>query len=304
MDTPLDIQTELNIKYSSSTAFSTWRNAFHETHMTDQSYIDLVDDCKFMVNQWLNEEGLSHLDIAEEVTIRIIYVVSTAPLDTMSMATLVSKLDTDCTNLKPEYAENIQAYSELVYHLRTVGIFQYKATSTGHPILIPEIAVTGDLATLLSDKFSSALPQLESTTGTLKAKGKGLLPGIRFSGKSTRRKTPLNQQDMKAITLVSQQTYMVDMDIVRNMEYYVPTMTESGNPLSAQEQEDARTMYRRFEDMSEIADELGLGLSMPTSEDSRGRLYNMATDPSIRLSLRSMKATGSLTPFEQSLLNQ
>ena len=71
MDTPLDIQTELNIKYSSSTAFSTWKNAFHEAHMTDQSYIDLVDDCKFMVNQWLSEEGLSHLDIAEEVTIRI-----------------------------------------------------------------------------------------------------------------------------------------------------------------------------------------------------------------------------------------
>lgn len=303
MDTPLDIQTELNIKYSSATAFSTWRNAFHETHMVDQSYIDLVDDCKFMVNQWLNEEELSHLDIAEEITIRILYVVSTAPLDTMSMATLVSKLDTDCSNLKPDYAENVQAYSELVYHLRTARIFEYKATSTGHPILIPEIAVTGDLATLLRDKFSSALPQLEGTTGSLKAKGKGLLPGIRFSGKSTRRKTPLNQQDMDAITLVSQQVYKVDTNIVGRMEYYVPTMTESGNPLSLQEQEDARTMYHRFEAMAGIADELELGLCMPTSEDSRGRLYNMATDPSIRLSLRSTVHTGSLTPFEQSLLN-
>lgn len=300
-----EVMGELNQRMSIFTAHQTWLDNFHKPHLEVAQYKDLFDDTCFMIRDWLLnifDKEEPYLEEVESIAERLFYIISTAPKDTMSLVTVASKLETDCQQLYLEYQDNIQAYSELVFHLKSIGIFTYSLSQNDHPVITPILTVKGELRTALEAKFSSALPQLGGVVGTMDAQGKGLLPGILFKGKSTRRQTPLNQKDREAITLVSKQEYVVDMNMVNNMKYYVPTITDTGLPISEREQEDARTAYYRFEAMAREADQDNTTLQLPTTEDSRGRFYNAATDPAVRLSLRSVRQEGKLTKFEQELL--
>jgi len=118
---------------------------------------------------------------------------------------------------------------------------------------------------------------------------------------SSKRKTPLNYRDRSIVSMVSQQTYKIHMPLL-DMPYFVPFLTKEGDPLTEKQQEDIRTSYYRFTDMAEIAEEFDEVIQLPTTMDSRGRFYNMATDPTVRLSLRSTTSEGNLTPFEEQLL--
>jgi hypothetical protein len=302
----LDAMTELNQRMSLSTAFPTWNAEFHIALLeTSREYRGLFTDTRYLINQWnggaIPGDAQQQKDV-EDIAIRIFYVLSTSPQPTLSLATLASKLEADCIPLGADYEDNIQHYSDMIYFLRNAKIFRYDMTATGHPVLTPLLQVQGELRTALDAKFASALPQVGGVMGDLDSRSTGLIPGVRFSGKSSKRKTPLNEYDRKTITLVSKQGYRVDMDIIKQMPYYVPAITDTGVPITEREQEDARTAYYRFTDMAEEAEANLEILQLPTTQDSRGRFYNAATDPAIRLSLRSKHIEGHLTPFELKLL--
>ena len=295
-----ETMSEVNYRLSLSTAYKTWREQWHEVHIEVDAYAAIFRDTCFMISEFTGN-ALTTVQ-AEDIAERLFYILSTSPDEAMSLATVASKLDVDCPQLAPSYEANMNYYAKLVYHLRGMGIFKYGETNVGHPVLEPLLQVKGELRIILHSKFASAIPQIGEIVGTMDAKGYGLLPGISFRGKSTRRKTPLNQKDREVVSLVSRQKFTVDMEIVRKMQYYVPTMSDSGIPISEKEQEDARTAYYRFVDMAEHAETESTVLQFPTTQDSRGRFYNAATDPAVRLSLRSPKPEGSLTAFEHKLL--
>ena len=297
----MNAMTEVNQRMSLSTAYSTWTEKWHTPNMEIKAYADLFNDTCYLITEWNAGDtpgDNKQIKIVESIAARIFYIISTSPKPTMPLVTLASKLDADEQALGADYGDNMQFYSEMIYSLRNVGIFSYLVTPTLHPILVTILQVKGELREELDAKFAQALPQVGEDIGELDAKGYGLLPGIRFTGKSTRRETPLNAYDRKAISLVSRQSFAVDMAMVNSMEYYVPTISESGIPITLQEQEDTRTAYYRFTDMAEEADSLFEPIQLPTTQDSRGRFYNAATDPAVRLSLRSTGYEGDLTDFE------
>jgi len=292
---------EVNYRVSTSTAYTTWQKRWHKPNMEDPSYKDLFTDVCYLIQSWNNGEvpgDKTQVALVNDIAQRIFYILSTSDKATLPMVTLVSKLDADCQALSEDYEENMQLYADMVYALRPARIFTYYVTAMGAPVLVPTIKVKGELRQELDSKFGSALPQLGGVVGELGPKGFGLIPGVAFSGKSTKRKTPLNQQDREIVSLISQQQYWVDMAIVDFMPYFVPSITDTGLPISEQEQEDARTAYERFVEVAEQMHALDTTIQFPTTQDSRGRFYNMATDPAIRLSLRSIKYEGNLTEFE------
>ncbi len=304
------LMAELNPRFSMSTANRLWTEKYHNCMRKEYpEYEAMFTDTIHLIESWNDgdwdtEEAVKNRENAYDIAIRLFYILTMSPIETVSLATVVSKLETDCVRLGDTYPHNIQLYAELVLHLEPARIFTYRATRMAHPILTPRICVPqGELRDELEGKFAAALPQLGHGTGELSDGGKGFLPGVRFTGKSTKRKTPLNEYDRAAITLVSQQAYTIAHDIVESMEYHVPSMTDLGQPLTPKEREDAKTSYNRFADMAVLAKEHHTVLQFPTTQDSRGRFYNAATDPAVRLSLRSIISTGKLTPFEIKLLN-
>lgn len=302
-----EAMAELNQRMSLFTAFSTWKERFHNVNMDNEIYKNIFDDTCYLINQWGDGENPPDEvqdKLVKDIATRMFYILTTNPDETISLVTVASKLDADCQQLYEDYEENISAYAEMVYHTRSAGLFTYATTQNDHPVLTPTLAVKGELRTELDDKFASALPQVGDVVGEMDSKGWNLLPGVMFKGKSTRRKTPLNAQDRRIVSLVSRQRYKVDMDILHKMEYYVPTISENGEPISERQQEDARTAFYRFRDMADEAHHDNTVIQLPTTQDSRGRFYNMATDPAIRLSLRSPKYTGGLTEFELNLLTK
>lgn len=291
---------ELNTRMSSRTAYTTWLERWHRPNLEVSAYEDLYMDTCYAVRQYIGvlPRGKEiHIGSMDEIAERTIYTLSMSPQESMSLATLASSLEAVCVERYKDYEENINWYSQLVYELRRVGIFNYHITTSGHPVITPNLQVKGELREELDDKFQSALPQIGGVVGDML--GDQILPQLHFSGKSYRRQIDLNNKDLEAITLVSQQSYKVDRAILDNMSYHVPTITETGEILTDQQREDAREAYYRFQEMAELADDYKTVIQFPTTQDSRGRFYNAATDPAVRLTLRSVKYEGRLTEAEE-----
>ena len=291
-----ETMSEVNKRLSLSTAYKTWRLEWHDPHMEIVEYAAIFSDTCFLISEYVN--NLLTPEQEKEVVKRLFYILSTSQDETMSLATLVSKLDVDCPAIAEEYEDNMNHYANIVFNLKNLGIFHYSETTNGHPVISPILQVKGELRSILHSKFGSAIPQIGDVVGEMDSKG------IRFSGQSTKRDTPLNQYDREAVSMVSRQRFKVAIDIINKMEYYVPTLSRTGEPISPREQEYVRTDYYRFVDMAEYAHEENTVIQFPTTQDSRGRFYNAATDPAVRLSLRSPEPEGSLTEFEHNLINR
>lgn len=296
------VMQELNQRMTIKTAYSLWLEKHHlRLLQTSEEYSNMFRDTSKLIIEWANPElplDTEAEQLTDNIAKRIFFILSTTYTDTVPFVTVVSTLEATCQKIGANYSHNMELYSDLLYHLRHAQIFTYEVTRNNIPIIFPRLKINASLAKELKDKFAAALPQIGGVTGILNEKGYGLLPGIHFEGKSSRRTTPLNEKDREILSIISQQEFKVAMDIVESMEYYVPTMTKNGFPISPQQQEYTRTAYYRFVDMARIAQEYETTIQLPTTVDSRGRFYNMATDPSVRLSLRSKYTEGNLTEFE------
>jgi len=299
------LMSDLNKELSSSTAYATWQEKFHNNYLTLQGYRDLVLHVQTTISSWAmaDETDLESNVALENIVERLFYIISTDSKGFITLPSLVAKLETDCTKLAPEYQENIELYTDMLLALRFTGLFTLVKTKDSANI-IPKISVSPELQTELDAKFPSVLPQVGDVVGHLKENGFGLVPGIRFNAKASKRKIPLNDKDREIISIISKQRFKVKASILENMPYYVPSVTKDNTPLTPEEQEYARIYYYRFADLALEADKYDTVIQFPTTVDSRGRFYNHATDPAIRLSLRSPYQEGDLTPFEQQLLQE
>lgn len=299
------LMADINKELSSSTAYKTWQEQYHNNYLSLQGYRDLVMHVENTISSWAmaDETDFESSLVVENIVERLFYTISTDNKGFITLQSLVTKLETDCPKLAPEYQENIELYTDLILAIKFTGLFTLAKTKDSVNI-IPSISVSPELQAELDAKFSSALPQVGDVVGELKEDGFGLVPGIRFNAKAAKRKIPLNDKDREIITIISKQRFKVKASILENMPYYVPAVTKDNIPLTPEEQEYARIYYYRFADLALEADRYDTVIQFPTTVDSRGRFYNHATDPAIRLSLRSPYQEGNLTPFEQQLLKE
>lgn len=305
-DSVKELQRTINITNSTATSYDLWLAEFHSPmFISNSEYEATFTDTVYMINEFFKHNPVKPTVKAHssDLARHIIYMLSTATLDTISMATIASQLEVRHPDIDDDFGKRLTILSELVMSLKSAGILDYAVTAEGHPLVLPMVTVDETLAATLAAKFKAPIPQIEGTMGSLNS-DEGLLEGLAFSGKSTKRKTPMNIRNMEFAELVSHQVYKVDLALANGLDYFVPTVTDTGEILSEEEREAARQSYYRFIQAAETAAELDLGVCFPTSLDSRNRAYNMATIPAIRLCLRAPEPTGSLTPFEQQLIKE
>lgn len=292
-------QWEMNHRYSASTAYSTWLDKYHFPNLDhDDKYRDCYMDCVLAVEADYSKQYRLDPDNVKNMVDRLFYIISSSPQPTLSIATVVSSLHASKTlTFTGDYETDIQLWTDIVCGLSNVGIFGVFVSPSGHPVVTCTLSLPSSLTTELGEKFQSVLPQIEGSMGHDACKPKG----VRYTGKSTRRKIPLNKDDWRVLETVNSQMYHVDMDIL-NMKYYVPSITDTGKALTEDEKDMARVYFNRFKFIAEWADSEGRGVQCVTNQDSRGRFYNFLTDPHIRLSLRSKVAEGNLTDWEKAHL--
>lgn len=308
----LDTQVAANLELSTQFAERQWEVEFHYPLLnTSADYAVMVSDLELMIaseHGLGNELGLAfessqeRVDTVCELATHLIYITSSIGQDTISLPTIASQMERRVPWLHEDFQTRLNMISQMIADWAVCGFYTYNVTPTGMPLVSPLIELPESLQEDLKKRFRAPIPQMESTVGDLQSDGTGMVAGLSFSPKSSKRKIPLNHKNREFVTLLSQIPYSFDWDLVTSLVYAVPAISDNGGVLSDKEREDCKTGWYRFLLACELAHEHGENLCFPTSLDSRNRSYSLLNDPAVRQCLRSPTANGSLSPFEHSLL--
>lgn len=310
-DPVVEAQLEANLQLSTQWAETQWNEEFHLPHLaTHEKYETLFTDLDDMVGRDLWIFAAKEHDSIEEaneavtsIATHLMYIISKEKRDTLGLVSIATQLERRLPYIGETFEERLNLVSQWLAHWSLVGLYEYKVTNEGYPLLIPLIQVPEALQEDLAKRFKAPIPQLSASVGDLQADGTGLVIGCYHSGKSSKRKLALNQECRDYISQVSQIEYDFNWELIQKLEYHAPLLSEEGEILTEQEREDCRVGWYRFYCACELAVEQGRStICFPSVLDSRDRIYSMLNDPIIRQCLMSPVSTGSLTPFEQQLL--
>ena len=307
----IQAQLAANQQLSTQYAEQQWTEEFHAPHMANSSeYMTLLSDLEDMVSRDLLDFAISHFsnpqeakEAVYEIAVHLMYIISTASQEVIGLVTVASQLERRLEYIGDAYEERLNTVSQWLCDWSSVGLYSYKVTNIGYPLLEPLIEVPESLREDLDNRFKASIPQLSASVGDLQADGTGLVVGLYHSGKSSKRKLRLNQACRDYISRVSQIEYDFNWVLIQKLEYHAPHLSEEGEVLTEQEREDCRVGWYRFYCACELAVAHGRStICFPSVLDSRDRIYSMLNDPIIRQCLMSPVSTGSLTQFEQNLL--